>query len=215
MACCGDVPTLETLAAAGTSDVVFLLDADNTLLDGDRIVNDLRAYLKGAPPLWSLPSSCPWCFFSLRAARTNPGIESQLLDGLLDLNRRRAIWIDQRGCNAGPMAVDELDLRPVQSGLVVVVRRLGRDALRLRTRGPRGRRVLPSAPKELMGGACDTCRSPRSFVRDWPRDHQRHSARTQAFGRFACLQPSDSTSFSSSDRRRSAGSCRRLSGRTE
>ncbi|MEO5734849.1 MAG: HAD family hydrolase [Rubrivivax sp.] len=28
------------------ADVVFLLDVDNTLLDGDRIVNDLRAHLK-------------------------------------------------------------------------------------------------------------------------------------------------------------------------
>ena len=30
-----------------TVDVVFLLDVDNTLLDGDRIVEDLRVHLKG------------------------------------------------------------------------------------------------------------------------------------------------------------------------
>jgi FMN phosphatase YigB (HAD superfamily) len=30
-----------------TADVVFLLDVDNTLLDGDRIVDDLRDHLKG------------------------------------------------------------------------------------------------------------------------------------------------------------------------
>ncbi len=30
-----------------TADIVFLLDVDNTLLDGDRTVNDLREHLKG------------------------------------------------------------------------------------------------------------------------------------------------------------------------
>ena len=29
-----------------TNDVVFLLDVDNTLLDGDRIVADLRRHLE-------------------------------------------------------------------------------------------------------------------------------------------------------------------------
>jgi hypothetical protein len=30
-----------------TSEVVFLLDVDNTLLDGDRIVDDLHEHLAG------------------------------------------------------------------------------------------------------------------------------------------------------------------------
>ena len=30
-----------------TADVVFLLDVDNTLLDNDRIIADLRSHLEG------------------------------------------------------------------------------------------------------------------------------------------------------------------------
>ncbi|MEO5732933.1 MAG: HAD family hydrolase [Rubrivivax sp.] len=41
------IATIDGRSRAAISDVVFLLDVDNTLLDGDRIVNDLRAYLKG------------------------------------------------------------------------------------------------------------------------------------------------------------------------
>ncbi len=46
MATNGSEPGAATGGAEMTADVVFLLDVDNTLLDGDRIVNDLRNYLK-------------------------------------------------------------------------------------------------------------------------------------------------------------------------
>ena len=42
------IPAGNRCGRAVISDGVFLLDVDNTLLDGDRIVNDLRACLKGA-----------------------------------------------------------------------------------------------------------------------------------------------------------------------
>ncbi len=47
-----------------TADVIFLLDIDNTLLDGDRIVNDLRAHLKSefgvgcAQRYWAIFDGC-------------------------------------------------------------------------------------------------------------------------------------------------------------
>ncbi len=44
-----------------TADVVFLLDVDNTLLDNDRIIADLRSHLEAA--FGGASAACYWAAF--------------------------------------------------------------------------------------------------------------------------------------------------------